>query len=178
VVDLGGPPELNPHPSNSAWRLGPFHYPATFELRDGTIPLKDLGGAYLALGVIGDGYYTGPPSSDMFTTAGGDLTGYLPYLVSIRDYEWFYPAAVAMQPRFYVKHRDDTMRPVGFGKPASELTVLRVPGGGRWRDLTTAEYATYGPTARPPGGMALKVKRLDAGGSVWWDQVGWMVPDV
>jgi len=175
--NLGDTLDLGPHPTNPAWRLGPFHHPMSFALRDGAIPLSEFGGPNIALSVMADGYYAGPPMADSFTSTTGALSGSLPYTVRIAGYEWFDPAAVAVQPRFYVKHRDDTMRPVGFGKPATELTVLRVPGGGRWRDLTTDEYATYGPTARPPGGMALKVKRLDAGGSVWWDQVGWMVPD-
>lgn len=175
--DLGDTFDLGPHPTNPAWRLGPLHHPSAFVLRDGAIQLSEFGGPNLAISVMADGYYTGPPTADAYSSTGGSLSSSLPYLVRIANYEWFDPAAVAVQPRFYVKHRDDTMRPVGFGKPATELTVLRVPGGGRWRDLTTDEYATYGPTARPPGGMALKVKRLDAGGSVWWDQVGWMVPD-
>lgn len=176
-VDLGGPPDLEPHPSNPAFRVGPFHHPPSFAERDGAVPLSELGGQHVALAVMAPGYYDGPPTADSFTSASGALSSSLPYLVSISDYEWFDPAATAVQPRFYVKHRDDSMRPVGFGKPATELTVFRVPGGGRWRDLTTDEYATYGPTARPPGGVALKVKRLDAAGSPWWDHVAWMVPD-
>lgn len=87
-------------------------------------------------------------------------------------------AVTTTSPRFYVKNLDETMRPVGDGKPASELSVFRVPTAQGWfRDLTTAEYAVYGTSVRPPDGFPLKVKRLDSAGEVWWDQVGWMVPD-
>jgi len=89
-----------------------------------------------------------------------------------------YRVPVSKQPRFYVKNLDETMRPVGDGKPASELSVFRVPTAQGWfRDLTTDEYAVYGTDVRPPGGYPLKVKRLDSAGDTWWDQVGWMVPD-
>jgi len=177
-VDLGPNTGLGPHPTNFLWRMGPFYHPSSFVLRDGAVPLSELGGQNLALAVMADGYYT-VPSTDSFTFTGGSLSSYLPYQVRIANYEWFDPAAISKQPRFYVKNLDETMRPVGDGKPATELSVFRVPTAQGWfRDLTTAEYAIYGPDVRPPGGYPLKVKRLDSAGDVWWDQVGWMVPDV
>jgi hypothetical protein len=84
----------------------------------------------------------------------------------------------ALSPRFFVKHWDDTMRPAGFGKPATEQTLFRVAVQGGWyRDLTTDEYALYPPGMRPPGGYPLSVKRMTDAGEPWWDQVAWLVPE-
>jgi hypothetical protein len=97
------------------------------------------------------------------------------------NYEYYDPEAVPtpeLSPRFYVKDLAGGMRPVGFGKPGTETAVFKVPTAvGMFRDLTTAEYATYGPDARPPGGYPLKVKRYDVDGNPWWDHVAWMVPE-
>lgn len=100
------------------------------------------------------------------------------HLILFGPVEVYDPAAVAQSPRFYVKDLDGDMRPVGFGKPATETAVFKVPTAmGRYRDLTTTEYATYGPDTRPPGGCPLKVKRVDTAGEPWWDHVAWLVPE-
>lgn len=99
----------------------------------------------------------------------------------IDNVQFFDPAlapAPESDPRFYVKDLAGVMRPVGFGKPSTETAVFHVPTAqGRYRDLTTAEYVTYGPESRPPGGYPLKVKRRDTVGEPWWDHVAWLVPD-
>jgi hypothetical protein len=103
------------------------------------------------------------------------------HLVTFGPVEVYDPAATPApetDPRFYVKDLAGVMRPVGFGKPSTETAMFHVPTAqGRYRDLTTAEYATYGPDSRPPGGYPLKVKRRDTAGEPWWDHVAWLVPD-
>lgn len=83
-----------------------------------------------------------------------------------------------LKPRFFVKHTDEVMHPVGFGKPATETTLFRAKVQGGWyRDLTTAEYDVYGPGNKPPGGYPLQVKRMTDAGETWWDHVAWLVPE-
>lgn len=142
-VDLSGPPVLAEHPTDPALRVGPFHHPWGFTLRDGTVPLSELGGQHLALAVMASGYYDGPPTADTFTSAAGTLSSSLPYVVSISDYEWFNPAGVpALEPRFFVVYEGED-RAVGFGKPDTEVAVFGVQTAlGNYRDLTFDEYAS------------------------------------
>ena len=144
---LGSDTGLTVHPTNFLWRIGPFHHPSAFVLRDGVIPLSELGGQNLALSVMADGYFTGPPSTDSFTFTSGALSSALPYRVSIADYEWFDPAAIAIQPRFFVRDRDLVDQPVGWGKTSDDVVFIIPTAMGRYRDMTVAEYAANPPPA-------------------------------
>ena len=182
IKGLGSEPNITPIPESDGLGTGRMYHPVDFSLVEG--PSKPIGqvtdSGYVALSVMAAGYFT-EPTEDSFTEAGANLPALLPFTTIIAGYQWYSPAAVpapALAPRFFVKDLDQVMRPVGFGKPASETAVFRVPTAqGMYRDLTTDEYATYGPDSRPPGGYPLRVKRRDTDGADWWDHVGWMVPD-
>ncbi|GAB3889227.1 hypothetical protein [Terrabacter terrigena] len=146
-------------------------FPAAGEMRLPDAP-------FLLLSAFAPLWFTAP-TEDTFSTVFAGFTRPDPHL-AVPAYEWFDPAAVPapeLEPRFFVKAGEGDWCPVGFGKPDTETRIFRVPSGGRWRDLTAAEYAVHGPDNRPPGGMPLKVKRLDESGVAWWDHVAWLVPD-
>lgn len=156
----------------------PFILPTSGQTIDSGAGIAPPAAPVFAYTVIPDNYLSFQGVAADSEQAG--LTAGFSYVALVSDYEFYDPAAVPvpeLSPRFFVKDLDGLMRPVGFGKPATETAVFRVPTAvGMYRDLTTAEYATYGPDSRPPGGYPLKVKRRDADGADWWDHVGWMVP--
>jgi len=67
--------------------------------------------------------------------------------VSIADYEWFDPAAVAIEPRFFVRDRDLVDQPVGWGKTTDDVVFMIPTPMGLYRDMTVAEYAANPPPA-------------------------------
>lgn len=148
---LGGPPLLTAHPTNPALRVGPFYHPTTFAPFEGVIPLTHLGiGQYAALSIMADEYFDGPPSGDVYSSTGGDLSGILPFLTAIYNYEFYDPTAVPVpptpdrEPRFFVVYEGED-RAVGFGKPDTEVAVFGVQTAlGNYRDLTFAEYVDAG----------------------------------
>ncbi|HXJ66335.1 MAG TPA: hypothetical protein VNN79_21445, partial [Actinomycetota bacterium] len=171
-----GAPSFIPHPTMSGWVLGTMTIPTPDGVTRAAgdhVPI--LQSEHQVIGVFAPNYFANPGTSSVSGTTGGLDSFYSNWLVP--PYEYWDPEAPSAAPRFFVKDLEGDWRPVGFGKPADELAVFRVPTAVGWyRDLTTAEYAVYPPETRPAGGYPLKVKRMEDDGTTWWDHVGWMVP--
>jgi hypothetical protein len=69
------------------------------------------------------------------------------HLVNFGPVEVYDPAAVAIQPRFFVRDRDLVDQPVGWGKTSDDVVFIIPTPMGRYRDMTVAEYAANPPPA-------------------------------